>query len=65
MKKIAFALLGLFLAAMAYTAVFHGGGILGIAFGVAFAGGAVSSFRAAGRLARPKSAEPTPRPWER
>lgn len=64
MKKIAFALLGLFLAAMAVTCIVHGDPF-GIAFGIAFAAGAWRSFGAVRRLARPKPAEPTPRPWDR
>lgn len=61
MKKIAFALLGLFLAAMALTAVSHG--VFGIAFGIAFGAGAWRSFKAVRRLT-PRT-EPAPRPWER
>lgn len=64
MKKFAFVLLGLLLAGMALTAVFHGGGVLGIAFGVAFGALSWRSFRAAGRLA-PAPQGPTQRPWER
>jgi len=64
MKKWAFALLGLFLALFALTAVFHGGGVLGIAVGVACALGSYRSFRAAGRAA-PARAPEAPRPWER
>jgi hypothetical protein len=63
MKKFALVLLGLFLAGMALTAVFHGGGILGIAFGIAFTAGAWRSFRAVRRLTPPASTKP--RPWER
>ncbi|WP_333767753.1 hypothetical protein [Streptomyces sp. IBSBF 2435] len=62
MKKIALALLGLFLAGMAITATFTGG-IFGIAFGIAFAAGSWRAFRAVGRLA---PAAPTEdRPWRR
>lgn len=62
MKKFAFVLLGLFLAAMAVTAAAHADPF-GIAFGIAFAAGSWRSFKAAGRLA-PAPKGPERRPWK-
>lgn len=62
MKKFAFVLLGLFLAAMAVTAAAHAS-LLDVALGIAFAAGSWRSFKAAGRLA-PAPKESERRPWE-
>lgn len=61
MKKLALALLGLFLAGLAITAALHDA--VGIVIGVFLALGAFRCFRAVWRLA--PAAPSGPRPWER